>query len=91
MILVMIRFAAGWWFLFALIIISSYTANLAAFLTVESLERPIDSVEDLVDQVHSEQTEHAELEHDENDDPNDHAEPADRAEPDEPDDHCNYK
>ena len=88
MILAMTRFAAGWWFLFALIIISSYTANLAAFLTVESLERPIDSVEDLVDQVHSEQTE---LEHDENDDPNDHAEPADRAEPDEPDDHCNYK
>ena len=47
----MLRFAAGWWFLFALIIISSYTANLAAFLTVESLERPINSVEDLVDQV----------------------------------------
>ena len=30
--------------------IASYTANLAAFLTVETLERPIESVEDLVAQ-----------------------------------------
>jgi len=30
-----------------MIIISSYTANLAAFLTVETLERPISSAEDL--------------------------------------------
>ena len=30
--------------------IASYTANLAAFLTVETLERPIESVKDLADQ-----------------------------------------
>ena len=30
--------------------IASYTANLAAFLTVETLERPIESVEDLAAQ-----------------------------------------
>ena len=34
------------WFFFALIMIASYTANLAAFLTVETLERPIESVEE---------------------------------------------
>ena len=38
------------WFFFALIMIASYTANLAAFLTVETLERPIESVEDLAKQ-----------------------------------------
>ena len=38
--------AALWWF-FSLILISSYTANLAAFLTVERLETPIQSIEDL--------------------------------------------
>ena len=36
-----------WWF-FTLIMISSYTANLAAFLTVERMESPIESAEDLV-------------------------------------------
>ena len=35
-----------WWF-FTLIMISSYTANLAAFLTVERMESPIESAEDL--------------------------------------------
>jgi len=45
-----VRFAAGVWFFFALIMIASYTANLAAFLTVETLERPIESVEDLTAQ-----------------------------------------
>ena len=45
-----VRFASGMWFFFALILISSYTANLAAFLTVETLERPIESVEDLANQ-----------------------------------------
>lgn len=45
-----IRFAACFWFFFALIMIASYTANLAAFLTVETLERPIESVEDLANQ-----------------------------------------
>ncbi|KAL5012642.1 hypothetical protein ScPMuIL_011193 [Solemya velum] len=38
-----------WWF-FVLIIISSYTANLAAFLTIERLLMPIDEAEDLVKQ-----------------------------------------
>ena len=39
------------WFFFALILISSYTANLAAFLTVETLHRPIESVDDLANQA----------------------------------------
>ncbi|XP_076468083.1 glutamate receptor 2-like [Babylonia areolata] len=38
---------SAWWF-FTLIIISSYTANLAAFLTIEKLISPIDSADDLV-------------------------------------------
>lgn len=38
--------AAIWWF-FTLIMVSSYTANLAAFLTVEQLSPTIKSVEDL--------------------------------------------
>ena len=45
------RFASGMWFFFALILISSYTANLAAFLTVETLHRPIESVDDLANQA----------------------------------------
>ncbi|XP_015781956.1 glutamate receptor ionotropic, kainate 2-like isoform X1 [Tetranychus urticae] len=40
---------AIWWF-FTLILISSYTANLAAFLTVERMVTPIESVEDLASQ-----------------------------------------
>jgi len=39
-----------WWF-FTLIIISSYTANLAAFLTVERMVSPIESAEDLAKQT----------------------------------------
>ena len=39
-----------WWF-FTLIMISSYTANLAAFLTVERMESPIESAEDLAKQT----------------------------------------
>ena len=39
---------SAWWF-FTLIIISSYTANLAAFLTIEKLVSPIDSADDLVE------------------------------------------
>lgn len=35
-----------WWF-FTLILISSYTANLAAFLTVERMVTPIKSAKDL--------------------------------------------
>ncbi|KAL5011711.1 hypothetical protein ScPMuIL_010262 [Solemya velum] len=41
---------SAWWF-FTLILISSYTANLAAFLTVEKLITSIDSVDDLVGQT----------------------------------------
>ena len=33
-----------------LIIISSYTANLAAFLTIERMQTPIDSADDLAAQ-----------------------------------------
>jgi len=40
---------SSWWF-FTLIIISSYTANLAAFLTVESMQQPIESADDLAKQ-----------------------------------------
>ena len=42
--------AAMWWF-FTLIMISSYTANLAAFLTVERMASPIESAEDLAKQT----------------------------------------
>jgi len=38
-----------WWF-FTLIIISSYTANLAAFLTIERMLTPIESADDLAKQ-----------------------------------------
>ena len=38
-----------WWF-FTLIIISSYTANLAAFLTVERMITPIENADDLANQ-----------------------------------------
>lgn len=41
--------AGSWWF-FTLILISTYTANLAAFLTVESLVAPVQSAEDLIKQ-----------------------------------------
>ncbi|XP_074650207.1 glutamate receptor ionotropic, kainate 3-like [Tubulanus polymorphus] len=42
--------ASTWWF-FSLIIISSYTANLAAFLTVSKFNTPISSVADLAAQT----------------------------------------
>ncbi|XP_023349760.1 glutamate receptor ionotropic, kainate 2 isoform X2 [Eurytemora carolleeae] len=44
------RMIAGLWWFFTLIMISSYTANLAAFLTVERMESPIESAEDLARQ-----------------------------------------
>ena len=42
--------SAAWWF-FSLILISSYTANLAAFLTVTKIETPIKSIVDLASQT----------------------------------------
>lgn len=42
---------AGMWWFFTLIMISSYTANLAAFLTVERMDSPIEGAEDLAKQT----------------------------------------
>uniref|UniRef100_A0A1I8JEP0 Glutamate receptor n=1 Tax=Macrostomum lignano TaxID=282301 RepID=A0A1I8JEP0_9PLAT len=41
------RIVSGSWWFFTLIMISSYTANLAAFLTVKRMKSPIENVEDL--------------------------------------------
>ena len=41
------RVVGGTWWFFTLIIISSYTANLAAFLTIDRMVSPIESAEDL--------------------------------------------
>uniref|UniRef100_A0A6Q2YA16 Glutamate receptor n=1 Tax=Esox lucius TaxID=8010 RepID=A0A6Q2YA16_ESOLU len=48
------RCVSGVWWMFTLIIISSYTANLAAFLTVQRMEVPIESPDDLADQTNIE-------------------------------------
>nr|XP_053772518.1 glutamate receptor ionotropic, kainate 1 isoform X1 [Desmodus rotundus] len=45
------RIVGGIWWFFTLIVISSYTANLAAFLTVERMDSPIDSADDLAKQT----------------------------------------
>ncbi|OXU28647.1 hypothetical protein TSAR_008623 [Trichomalopsis sarcophagae] len=45
------RIVSGVWWFFTLIIISSYTANLAAFLTVERMITPIENAEDLASQT----------------------------------------
>ncbi|XP_068994304.1 glutamate receptor ionotropic, kainate 2 isoform X2 [Neodiprion pinetum] len=45
------RIVGGIWWFFTLIIISSYTANLAAFLTVERMITPIENAEDLEGQT----------------------------------------
>ena len=45
------RLLCGMWYFFTLIMIASYTANLAAFLTVETLDKPIESAEDLAKQT----------------------------------------
>jgi len=45
------RMVAGMWWFFTLIMISSYTANLAAFLTAAKMEAPINSAEDLTKQT----------------------------------------
>ncbi|KAK4002516.1 hypothetical protein OUZ56_004340 [Daphnia magna] len=41
------RLIAATWWLFGFIIIASYTANLAAFLTVSRLDSPVNSLDDL--------------------------------------------
>lgn len=41
------RLVAATWWLFGFIIIASYTANLAAFLTVSRLDTPIESLDGL--------------------------------------------
>jgi hypothetical protein len=43
------RMVAGLWWFFTLIMISSYTANLAAFLTVERMESPIGKSEEILE------------------------------------------
>ncbi|XP_052133234.1 glutamate receptor ionotropic, kainate 2-like [Frankliniella occidentalis] len=45
------RIVGGIWWFFTLIIIASYTANLAAFLTVERMITPIENAEDLAGQT----------------------------------------
>jgi len=45
------RMVAGMWWFFTLIMISSYTANLAAFLTAAKMDSPINSAEDLAKQT----------------------------------------
>ena len=53
--------AASWW-MFVLLMLSCYTANLAAFLTIDKMDSSINSVEDLLRQnqvkvgVHDEST-----------------------------------
>ena len=41
--------AASWW-MFVLLMLSCYTANLAAFLTIDKMDSTINSVEDLLSQ-----------------------------------------
>lgn len=45
------RVIGGAWWFFVLIIITSYTANLAAFLTIERMLHPVDSADDLAKQT----------------------------------------
>lgn len=45
------RLISGIWWFFTLIMLSSYTANLAAFLTVERMTTPVENAEDLSKQV----------------------------------------
>ena len=46
-----VRAAASVWYFFTLILISSYTANFAAFLTASRMQSPIESAEDLSKQT----------------------------------------
>lgn len=45
------RMVTGAWWFFALIMLASYTANLAAFLTMDRMEVSIESAEDLAKQT----------------------------------------
>uniref|UniRef100_A0A914YX47 Uncharacterized protein n=1 Tax=Panagrolaimus superbus TaxID=310955 RepID=A0A914YX47_9BILA len=45
------RIATAFWWFFAIIFISSYTANLAAFLTTERMITPIENADDLAKQT----------------------------------------
>lgn len=45
-----VKIVIGVWWFFAMIVLSSYTANLAAFLTVSTYEMPIQNFEDLSEQ-----------------------------------------
>ena len=45
-----VKIVVGIWWFFALIVLSSYTANLAAGLTVTRMEAPVKSFEDLANQ-----------------------------------------
>ena len=45
------RMVASCWWLFTLIMVSSYTANLAAFLTSAQMSAPVNSAEDLAKQT----------------------------------------
>ncbi|KAH1017768.1 hypothetical protein HUJ05_008365 [Dendroctonus ponderosae] len=45
------RTASGFWWFFVLIIVASYTANLAAFLTVETLVTPFKNIDELARQT----------------------------------------
>ena len=44
------RLVAATWWMFGFIMIATYTANLAAFLTVSRLDQPIESLDDLAKQ-----------------------------------------
>lgn len=44
------RFIISSWYFFTLIMMSSYTANLAAFLTVENTRFPFETIEELSEQ-----------------------------------------
>lgn len=45
------RIIGGTWWFAVLIVISSYTANLAAFLTIDKLLTPIQNADDLAAQT----------------------------------------
>ena len=44
------RLLAAVWWLFSFIIVVTYTANLAAFLTVSNLGTPVNNLDDLINQ-----------------------------------------